>query len=131
MRSAKIPIDRPRGQLSRQMTLQFHFNGSIIASDILGFSAFEAARSGDIIRITHQTRAGPMSTESLEGTVLRLAHHYSDPEDLLKAVRKAHPDASKKDIIHAVFATMIDAAGSNDGIARRLHGLAMNHRGDE
>lgn len=72
-----------------------------------------------------------MPKPSLEATILRLAHHYKEPEDLLKAVRKAHPEASKKDVIHAVFATMIEAAGSGDGIALRLHRLAMDHRADE
>jgi hypothetical protein len=39
----------------------------------------------------------------------------------MRAVRKAHPDASKKDIIHALLETMIEAAGSDEGLARKLH----------
>lgn len=72
-----------------------------------------------------------MPKPSLEATILRLAHHYREPEDLWKAVRRAHPDASKKDVIHAVFITMIEAASSGEGIAIRLHNIAMNHRADE
>ncbi len=72
-----------------------------------------------------------MSKPSLEGTILRLAHHYQEPEDLWKAVRTVHPEASKKDIVRAVFATMIDAANNSEGIATRLHQVAMAHRADE
>lgn len=66
----------------------------------------------------------------LDGTILKLAHSYRDSEELLKAVRKEHPESSKRDIILAAFNVMIQAAGSGDGIARKLHRMAMDHRGN-
>lgn len=72
-----------------------------------------------------------MPKSRLQGTILRSVHHYPDPDDLFQAVRKEHSDASNKDIILAALTIMIEAAGSNDGIARCLHRLAMDHRGEE
>ncbi|AZO82125.1 MULTISPECIES: hypothetical protein [unclassified Bosea (in: a-proteobacteria)] len=68
---------------------------------------------------------------SLNGTILKLAHHYTEPAELLKAVRKKHPEASKKDIIHAALRTMIEAAESKEGVAAHLHRLVMDNRGGD
>ena len=72
-----------------------------------------------------------MSKSKIDSTILNLAHRYSDAGDLLRAIRKAHPDVSKKDIIHALLETMIAAAGSDDGLARKLHQAAMDNRGGD
>lgn len=72
-----------------------------------------------------------MARSRLQDTILRLAHHYPDADDLFLAVRKEHSEASKKDIVLAALSIMIEAAGNNDGIARRLHRLAMDHRGEK
>ncbi|RXT56398.1 hypothetical protein B6S44_04815 [Bosea sp. Tri-44] len=72
-----------------------------------------------------------MSKTTLESTILKLAHRYAEPADLLKAVRKEHPVATKKDIIHAALRTMIEAAESEGGVARHLHRLVMDNRSGE
>ncbi|MCV9938208.1 hypothetical protein OIU35_17780 [Boseaceae bacterium BT-24-1] len=72
-----------------------------------------------------------MSKPTLESTILNLAHSYAEPADLLKAVRKVHPSASKKDIMHATLRTMIEAAEGKEGIARHLHKLVMDNRSGE
>lgn len=43
-------------------------------------------------------------------------------------MRQEHPEASEKEIVLAAFATMIEAAASDEGIARKLHQLATDHR---
>lgn len=72
-----------------------------------------------------------MSSAEIRASLLRLAHHYVDANDLLKSIRKDHPDASKKDIILAALEIMIEAASSDQGFARDLHRLAMDNRAEE
>ena len=40
---------------------------------------------------------------SIEATLLRLAQPKMSPKELLKLTRKAHPEASKKEIVRAAF----------------------------
>lgn len=67
-----------------------------------------------------------MTHPSIQGTLLRLSHHYPDAKDLLRAVREAHPDASKKDVTLAALDIIIEAAGSQEGLLRHLHQRAKN-----
>lgn len=64
-------------------------------------------------------------------TLLRLVHHHGDADDLFKAVRKAHPDAKKKDIVLAAFGLMIDQSQTDDVATRKLHAMAIQNRGAE
>ncbi|MGO4741562.1 hypothetical protein AB4099_33985 [Bosea sp. 2KB_26] len=62
-------------------------------------------------------------------TLRRLVHSYGDAAELLKAVRKAHPEATKKDIILAALGVMIDQSETDEVAAKKLHALAMENRG--
>ncbi|MET3901127.1 hypothetical protein ABIB57_005097 [Devosia sp. UYZn731] len=66
--------------------------------------------------------------DDLQTTMLRLAEPNVSSQDLLKAIKKQHPKASKKDIIHAAFSSLISVAGTDDGKAARLHDAAMTER---
>lgn len=68
---------------------------------------------------------------SLSGTIVRLAPHYSEPADLLKAVRERHPEATKKEIMYAALRSMIEAAESKEGVAAQLHRMVMDNRSGE
>ncbi|MDR6871799.1 hypothetical protein J2Y55_002812 [Bosea sp. BE125] len=70
-------------------------------------------------------------SKSLNATLLRLTHHYSDAKDLFNAVRTEHPDASKKDIVLAALAMMIDQCETDTRSARKLHQPALHRRGEE
>ena len=65
----------------------------------------------------------------LERSVARLSFYYTDAEELLAAVRKEHPKASKKTIVLAALSAMIDLAEREPAAAKRLHALAMGNRG--
>jgi hypothetical protein len=73
----------------------------------------------------------PSKRKSLNATLLRLTHHYSDAKDLFNAVRVEHPEASKKDIVLAALAVMIDQCETDRPAARKLHRLALQRRGEE
>ena len=66
--------------------------------------------------------------DNLDGTLARLIPYYTEPGALLKAVRKEHPDVSKKKIILSAFSVMIDLAEKDPAAAKMLHDLALNNR---
>ena len=69
---------------------------------------------------------------SIEATLLQLAKPKMTPKELLRATRKAHPDASKKEIIRAAFRTVIAAADTDAEKALLLQDFAIKGRaGDE
>jgi hypothetical protein len=69
--------------------------------------------------------------QSLEQTLLSLVRPKMTPKELLKEARKAHPDASKKDVIRAAFRTVIAAADTDAEKALLLQDFAIKGRGDE
>jgi len=72
-----------------------------------------------------------MATDTdLQGTLLRLASSKMKPRDLLKATRKAHPKASKKEIVHAAFASLILVVDQDQEKALALQDFAITERGD-
>ena len=71
----------------------------------------------------------PTKDAEIYATIGRLTAHYSEPTELLKAIRKEHPKAMKKEIMLAVFAVMIDLAESDPAKAKRLHSFGISQRG--
>ena len=68
---------------------------------------------------------------AIERTLLELARPKMSPKELLKAARKAHPDASKKDIIRAAFRSLITVADSDADKAALLQNFALSERAVE
>ena len=66
--------------------------------------------------------------ESIEATLLALARPRMTPKELLKLARKAHPDASKKEIIRAAFHSIIAVADSDVDKAVLLQNFALQER---
>jgi hypothetical protein len=71
-----------------------------------------------------------MTDKDLQTTLLALAHSRLSPRELLRATRKVHPRASKKDIVHAAFASSIAVADVDGDTARTLYDFALTERGD-
>lgn len=69
--------------------------------------------------------------QSLEATLMALAKPRMSPKELLKATRKVHPDASKKEIVRAAFRSLIAAADNDSEAALALHDFAIKERGVE
>ena len=69
--------------------------------------------------------------QSLEATLLSLVRPRMTPKELLKETRKAHPDASKKDVIRAAFRTVIAAADTDAEKAILLQDFAIKGRGGD
>jgi hypothetical protein len=67
----------------------------------------------------------------IQATLLKLAKPKMTPRELLKAARKAHPEASKKEIIRAAFASIIAVADSDVDKALVLQEFAIKERGSE
>lgn len=63
-------------------------------------------------------------------TIAELALPGMRPKDLVEAVRKKHPAASKKEISRAAFYAVILAAEEEPGRAEGLHALASVTRND-
>jgi hypothetical protein len=66
--------------------------------------------------------------ETISTTLNKLATPKITPKELLKAVRKHHPDASKKAIVRAAFYSIISNADSDPAKAERLQGFAIGER---
>jgi hypothetical protein len=70
--------------------------------------------------------------QPIEETLLALVRPKMTPKELLKEARKAHPDATKKEIIRAAFRTVIAAADTDAEKALLLQDFAIKGRaGDE
>ena len=65
---------------------------------------------------------------SIETTLIQLARPKMTPKELLKAARKAHPDASKKDIVRAAFRSLITVADDDADKAAILQNFALQER---
>ena len=68
------------------------------------------------------------SGDTIEATLLKLAKPKMTPKELLKATRKVHPDASKKEIIRAAFHSIITVADSDVDKATLLQSFALQER---
>jgi hypothetical protein len=71
------------------------------------------------------------SNNDLQSTLLTLAGSKLTPKEMLKATRKAHPKASKKEIVRAAFASLIAVADHDSEKAVTLHDFAISERGSE
>lgn len=69
------------------------------------------------------------AVEDIKITLLRLARPRMSPKELLRQVRRAHPEASKKEIIRAAFATVITTVDSDIDKALLLQDFALKERG--
>ncbi|MGV8954514.1 MAG: hypothetical protein ACOH2M_25685 [Cypionkella sp.] len=69
-------------------------------------------------------------SQTLENTLLKLATPGASPKDMLRQARKLHPKASKKDIIHAAFVSLIGAADHDIEKSVALQNFAITERGN-
>lgn len=72
-----------------------------------------------------------MTEKDLQNTLLNLASAKMTPKEMLKATRKAHPKASKKEIVRAAFASLIAVADTDAEKALTLQDFAIRERGSE
>ncbi|UXN75900.1 hypothetical protein N8D56_27300 (plasmid) [Devosia sp. A8/3-2] len=66
--------------------------------------------------------------ETLETTTAKLAKERGSPKTIMEEVRRLYPRASKKQIIQAAFAQMIERAEEDLDASRRLQDLAIAER---
>lgn len=71
------------------------------------------------------------TNEEIGKSIVQLAHRYHDPRELYSAVRKEHPDATKKDIALAALATMIAKVASGSAVASSPRRPAKGKRAAE
>jgi len=75
--------------------------------------------------------ASKSEREQIQKTLLRLARPKMSPKDLLRETRKIHPEAKKKDIVQAAFASLIAVADEDGEKALALQDFALQARGSE
>lgn len=66
--------------------------------------------------------------ETLEATLARLAKERGSPKAIMEEVRKLYPKASKKQIIRAALAQMIERTEEDLDVSRRLQDFAIAER---
>ncbi len=69
--------------------------------------------------------------QAISQTILRLATPDMKPKKLFKAVRDAHPDASRKEIMRAAFLAVIARSDIDPEGAKQLHDVVMDERGGD
>jgi len=72
-----------------------------------------------------------MDTEEMQAigdTLMRIVTPEMTPKQLVKAARKEHPKASKKDIARAAFFSIIAHADEDHGKAKNLQAFAIAER---
>jgi hypothetical protein len=72
-----------------------------------------------------------MKNSDLEKAIEELAAEGLKPKAMMDAVKKRYPKATKKEIIRAAFAKMIDTSSQNLELSRNLQAFAIAERGDE
>lgn len=73
--------------------------------------------------------AQKVDREDIQRTLLKLAKPKMSPKDLLRETRKLHPEASKKEIVRAAFASIIAVADHDADKALALQDFAIKERG--
>jgi hypothetical protein len=66
--------------------------------------------------------------DGLERSLVELVRPGLKPKELIDAVRKRHPKASKKQIVRAAFSSLIKIADDEEDKARALQGFAIAER---
>ena len=66
-----------------------------------------------------------MSPESLEASITRLVRMQTEPSKVMREIRKLHPEVSKKQIIRAAFAMMIEHADEDVEASRELQNFGI------
>ena len=75
--------------------------------------------------------ARKLPVDQIEVTLLRLATPKMSPKERLKQAKRAHPNASKKEIVRAAFASLIAVSDSDIDKALILQNFALKERGDD
>lgn len=71
------------------------------------------------------------SSDDIRATLMKLARPKMTPKDLLRETRKAHPKATKKEIVRAAFASLIEVADTDVEKALSLQDFALKQRGSD
>ena len=74
---------------------------------------------------------GDRQIEEISASLSELAGPATSPRELLKAVRKRHPEATKKVLMRAAFHSVIANADNDLAKARRLQDFAVSARGPD
>ncbi len=82
----------------------------------------------EVTRGTKMSKKTELPDDAIERTLVELARPKMTPKELLKATRKAHPNASKKEIIHAAFRSLISVADTDAEKATLLQNFALQER---
>ena len=69
-----------------------------------------------------------MKSEPLEDTIVRVVSERRDPKSTIQAINRAHPKASKKQIIRAAFSVMIEKSASDAEASQALQNFAISNR---
>ncbi|WFP75079.1 hypothetical protein [Mesorhizobium sp. WSM4906] len=69
--------------------------------------------------------------QTIGDTLMRLVTPEMTPKELVKAVRKVHPGAKKKDIARAAFHAIIANADQDLGKSRNLQAFALAERSQQ
>jgi hypothetical protein len=68
--------------------------------------------------------------QAIADTLVRIVTPEMTPKQLIKAARKEHPQASKKEIARAAFFSIIAHADDDHGKAKNLQAFAIAERVD-
>ena len=69
--------------------------------------------------------------ESIEATLLRLAKPGMDARKLLQLVRSVHPEATKKEVMHAALEAVMAVVNYDADKALALQDFAIKARGGD
>jgi hypothetical protein len=69
--------------------------------------------------------------DEIQVTLMKLVKPRMSPKELLREARRAHPHATKKEIIRAAFASIIAYADSDVDKAMILQDFALKERGSD
>lgn len=69
--------------------------------------------------------------EDLSSALVAMARPGLKPRDLIKAVLRAHPSATKKQVVRAAFHTLVSETRVDAASAAAIYDLAITERASE
>jgi len=67
-------------------------------------------------------------SDAIQKTLVKVAKPKMSPKELMGKIKRVHPNATRKDILHAAFASVIAIVDKDADKAMLLHEFALKER---
>lgn len=98
---------------------------------MLGITSWHFFTVPDVVVLLNNEGSDVASIGAIAETLRGEAASGMKPKDLMAAVRRKHPDVSKKEIVRAAFYALIESHSTNAEHLSDLHNFAIGERASD